>query len=32
MNCEELKIGLHDYVDGAADDFVKREIDKHLRT
>lgn len=32
MNCEEIKIGLHDFVDELSDDFMKREIEVHLRT
>ena len=32
MNCEEVKIGLHDFVDELSDDFMKREIEIHLRT
>jgi len=32
MNCEEVKIGLHDFVDELSDGFMKREIEIHLRT
>jgi hypothetical protein len=32
MNCEEVKIGLHDFVDELSDGFMKREIEVHLRT
>ena len=32
MNCEEIKIGLHDFVDELSDSFMKREIEVHLRT
>ncbi len=32
MNCEEIKIGLHDFVDELSDGFMKREIEVHLRT
>lgn len=32
MNCEEVKIGLHDYIDNSCDDFLKREIDHHLHS
>ncbi|NJD22261.1 MAG: zf-HC2 domain-containing protein [Melioribacter sp.] len=32
MNCEEVKIGLHDFVDELSDNFMKREIEIHLRT
>lgn len=32
MNCEEIKIGLHDFIDELSDGFEKREIEVHLRT
>lgn len=32
MNCEEVKISLHDFVDELSDDFMKREIEVHLRS
>ncbi len=32
MNCEEVKISLHDYIDGTLDDFQKKEIDSHLKS
>jgi len=32
MNCEEIKIGLHDFVDELSDDIMKHEIEVHLRT
>ncbi|MCX6169367.1 MAG: zf-HC2 domain-containing protein [Ignavibacteriales bacterium] len=31
MNCEEVKISLHDYVDESLDGFLKREVETHLR-
>lgn len=32
MNCEEIKISLHDFVDELLDDNRKREIEAHLKT
>ena len=32
MNCEEVKISLHDFVDETLDGFMKREVETHLRT
>lgn len=32
MNCEEIKIGLNDFVDELSDDIMKHEIEVHLRT
>jgi hypothetical protein len=31
MNCEEVKISLHDFVDETLDAFMKREVEAHLR-
>lgn len=31
MNCEEVKISLHDFVDETLDGFMKREVEAHLR-
>ncbi|MFA7228577.1 MAG: FecR domain-containing protein [Melioribacteraceae bacterium] len=31
MNCEEVKISLHDFVDETLDEFQKREVESHLR-
>jgi hypothetical protein len=32
MNCEEVKISLHDFVDETLDEFQKREVESHLRS
>lgn len=31
MNCEEVKISLHNFFDGLLDDFTKRNVELHLR-
>lgn len=31
MNCEEVKVLIHDYVDEILDDYTKSEIENHLR-
>ncbi len=32
MNCEEVKISLHDFVDEQLDGFMKRDVEAHIRT
>ncbi len=32
MNCEEVKISLHNFFDGLLDDFTKRNVEIHLRS
>ena len=32
MNCEEVKISLHDFVDELLDGFIKRDVEAHIRT
>ena len=32
MNCEEIKISLHDFVDEQLDGFMKRSVEAHIRT
>jgi len=31
MNCEEVKINLHDYIDEELDDYTRREVEYHIR-
>lgn len=32
MNCEEVKISMHDFVDELLDGFMKRDMETHIRT
>ena len=32
MNCEEVKISLHNFFDGLLDDFTRHNVEMHLRT